>query len=158
MAIGLFSFSISSSICSKALLQKEIGCRCVLFLSLPLPLCFWKRLILEIKILSTSDFNKLAEYLCVPVNQCLEHINIEHAWFHFNTSSLGSRKLTNTFGEGNSNLQEKQNYLVPAKSEWEMFFIQDLSVKTKVSITEIVQWQKQNLLSNQGEKKNFISF
>lgn len=34
LAIGLFSFSISSSICSKALLQKEIGCRCVLFLSL----------------------------------------------------------------------------------------------------------------------------
>lgn len=38
LAIGLFSFSISSSICSKALLQKEIGCRCVLFLSsLPSP-------------------------------------------------------------------------------------------------------------------------
>lgn len=44
---------------------------------------------------------------------------------------------------------------MPAKSEWEMFFIQDLSVETKVSITEIVPWQKQNLLSNQGEKKKF---
>lgn len=118
LAIGLFSFSISSSICSKALLQKEIGCRCVLFLSLPLPPCFWKRLILEIKILSTSDFNKLAEYLCVPVNQCLEHINIEHAWFHFNTSSLGSRKLTNTFGEVNSNLQEKKKRLFSASQKW----------------------------------------
>lgn len=42
LAIGLFSFSISSSICSKALLQKEVGCRCVLFLSLPPPLLFLK--------------------------------------------------------------------------------------------------------------------
>lgn len=44
------------------------------FFTSPLPrLCFWKRSILEIKILSTSDFNNVTErdwYLCVPVNRC----------------------------------------------------------------------------------------
>lgn len=33
------------------------------------------------------------EYLCVPVNQYLEHINMPHACFHFQTTPHGKRKL-----------------------------------------------------------------
>lgn len=40
------------------------------FSFLTLPFCFWKRSILEIKILSTSDFNNLTEKGWVPVCTC----------------------------------------------------------------------------------------
>lgn len=150
LAIGLFSFSISSSICSKALLQKEVGCRCVLFLSSP-PSPFvsergrsWRLKFSQLVTLTTSQSK--AEYLlCVPVFTCepifgtYQHI----AWFHFSTSPLeiGSwlihffekerRKLFRT------SLKWIRNKIVVVCS-FSFFFFPDLSLMTKVPIIEIV--------------------
>lgn len=72
-------FSISSSICSKALLQKEIGCRCVLFLSLsPSRFVSERSRSQRLKFPQLEKLTVLwseAEYLCVPGNQYLQHIN-----------------------------------------------------------------------------------
>ena len=83
LAIGLFSFSISSSICSKALLQKEIGCRCVLFFFTPSLFVSergrsWR---LKFSLLGHKELSGETEYLCVPVNQYLEPINSKLPWF-----------------------------------------------------------------------------
>lgn len=117
----------------------------------PLPFCFWKRSILEIKILSACDFNNLTEQGWVPVCTCVYlGTNIRnlstYSLVPFQHKSLGNRKLTNTFFEKErkklfrASLKSIRNKIVVVCSFF-FFFPQDLSLKTKVPIIEIVLWQ-----------------
>lgn len=124
-------------------------------------LCFWKRSILEIKILSTSDFNNVTEWGWVPVCTCeptLGHDQRVARLFPFLHTSPWKEE-TNTFHEVNSNCRiNPQNYRVPVKNESEKKdCFQDFFLKTNVPIIEIVMAERGPYPSSRWEK-NIISF